>query len=583
MNQLIVRTLPLLLSGMLLLSYATSEGASATATSLATAEKTTATTAGQVVVNRQMEDMAVKEYRDSTADHSKFTQLQKEFDNGPEVTKACLECHTEAAKQVHKTLHWTWEYTNPKTGQKLGKKNVVNNFCTSTRSNETFCSACHIGYGWKDDSFDFSSEENVDCLVCHDTTRKYKKIPGLSGHPNYERIETPPHSGKFREATDLTLIAQNVGKTSRATCGACHFRGGGGDAVKHGDLDSSLTNPRRYLDVHMDANGLDFSCAVCHLTDSHEVSGSRYAPTAADSGAMIVRGNKGGDRNPTTCQACHGTKPHGEEAAAKLNDHTDRIACQSCHIPTFARGNKPTKMSWNWETAGRLDENSKRIRIRNSGGQIGYDSKKGDFTYESHVIPKYRWFDGNIKYTLFGDEIDPTKMVEINKFMGSADDPDSRIWPVKEFTGRQPIDVEKKTLAIFHTAGDDDSAFWGNYDWDKALTVGMKAAGAEYSGEMAFVDTKMSWPITHMVAPKEDALSCKQCHQKGGRMDEIDGIYMPGRDAIEWMDTMGFGVAFLALLGVLGHGGGRIYMHYRLHGRKEDEQDSSTDSSEKQE
>ena len=44
---------------------------------------------------------------ESTADHSKFKELDKNFKTGPEVTKACLSCHTEAAKQVHKTPHWT--------------------------------------------------------------------------------------------------------------------------------------------------------------------------------------------------------------------------------------------------------------------------------------------------------------------------------------------------------------------------------------------------------------------------------------------------------------------------------------------
>ena len=44
----------------------------------------------------------------STADHSKFKELDRVFDSGPEVTKACLTCHTEAATQIHKTQHWTW-------------------------------------------------------------------------------------------------------------------------------------------------------------------------------------------------------------------------------------------------------------------------------------------------------------------------------------------------------------------------------------------------------------------------------------------------------------------------------------------
>ena len=41
----------------------------------------------------------------TTADHSKFKELQREFASGPEVTKACLTCHTEAALQIHRTKH----------------------------------------------------------------------------------------------------------------------------------------------------------------------------------------------------------------------------------------------------------------------------------------------------------------------------------------------------------------------------------------------------------------------------------------------------------------------------------------------
>ena len=493
----------------------------------------------------------------STADHSKFKELDKDFKTGPDVTKACLECHTEAAKQVHNTKHWNWEWVNPQTKQKLGKKNVINNFCTSVQSNQTFCSACHVGYGWSDDSFDFTKQENVDCIVCHDTTGKYKKIPGLSGHPNYKSMEWPPHSGNFRPATDLKKIAQNVGKTSRQTCGACHFFGGGGNAVKHGDLDTSLINPPRYLDVHMETDGLNMTCGDCHLSDSHEVSGSRYAPTASDDKGALIRGSQD-DRNPTTCVACHGNEPHPKEA--KLNHHTDKIACQTCHIPAFARGNLHTKMTWDWSTAGKLDEKGHRIQTKGSEGRDLYDSKKGDFTYERYVIPEYVWFNGNVRFTLFGEKVEGDK-VKINDFQGSADDPNSRIWSVKVFRGKQPYDIGNETLAVFHTAPTDkkdDTAYWKNYDWDKALTSGMKAMGVEYSGKMKFVETEMSWPITHMVAPKEDALECAQCHKEGGRLAAIQDIYMPGRNNTPIIDKIGWTLALLALIGVLIHGAIRI-------------------------
>ncbi len=167
----------------------------------------------------------------TTADHSKFKELQEVFNSGPEVTKACLRCHTEAAGQIHRTKHWKWEFLNPETKQTLGKKTVLNNFCISIASNYASCTSCHVGYGWKDANFDFASQENVDCIVCHDTTGNYKKPPGFAGNPVVKDTEYPPGSGKIIKGIDLAQIAQKVGKSSRDTCGACHFNGGGGDVV----------------------------------------------------------------------------------------------------------------------------------------------------------------------------------------------------------------------------------------------------------------------------------------------------------------------------------------------------------------
>ncbi len=503
---------------------------------------------------------AAKAATSSTADHSRFKELEGPFASGPEVTRACLNCHTEAAKQIHKTKHWTWEYVNPETGQKLGKKNVINNFCTSTTSNEAFCSSCHIGYGWKDASFDFSQETAVDCVVCHDTTGTYKKIPGLAGHPTYAVMEWPPKSGKFIEPPDLANIAQNVGKTSRQTCGTCHFYGGGGNGVKHGDLDSSLNKPPRYLDVHMEADGLNFQCSNCHVTDGHEVSGSRYTPTALDSDGRRLPG-KDYSGKATTCESCHGSEPHPDKA--NLNTHARKLACQTCHIPAYARGPLHTKMSWDWSTAGRTDENGKRIRIKGSEGRDIYDSNKGDFTYDRYVIPEYQWFNGQVEYTLFGDKVDGSELVKINEFKGSPNDPDSKIWPVRVFRGKQPYDKGNQTLGVLHTTGDDDAAFWGNFDWQKSLTVGMDAAGVPFSGEFGFVSTEMSWPITHMVAPKEDALRCEQCHTDHGRMASVEGVYLPGRDRVALLDGAGGLIALFSLLGVAFHGGIRIIMNKR--------------------
>ena len=491
----------------------------------------------------------------STADHTKFKELQQPFATGPDVTKACLACHTEAAKQVHKSKHWTWEFLNPESKQRLGKKNIVNNFCTAVPSNYTFCSACHVGYGWKDQNFNFKSETNVDCIVCHDTTGTYRKLPGLAGHPPYQDVEFPPHSGKIVKAPNLTKVAQNVGKTSRTTCGACHFYGGGGDGVKHGDLDSSMRNPGKYLDIHMNKDGLNFSCSECHKTTGHEVPGSRYTPTV-DKGGAHMRG-KVETSNPATCEACHGKSPHPLKSA-KLNDHTDKLACQTCHIPQYARGSVATKTLWDWSTAGKLGKDGKPFVIKDSVGRVSYDSKKGDFRYENHVIPEYIWFNGSVQYTLLGEKLDPDKVVRINRFDGSPTDGKSKIWPIKVFHGKQPYDKATQSLLIPHTFGPDDSAYWSNFDWKKSLTAGMKAVNQKFSGDYGFVTTEMSWPITHMVAPKDDALRCTQCHSPYGRLQKVSGIYMPGRDANKYLDFLGWSAALLALIGVIIHGALRI-------------------------
>ena len=73
------------------------------------------------------------------------------------------------------------------------------------------------------------------------------------------------------------------------------------------------------------------------------------------------------------------------------------------------------------------------------------------------------------------------------------------------------------------------------------------------------------WAINHMVAPKEKALGCVECHANGARLEKIDGVYMPGRgrDHAQWLEIGGWAMALLTLLGVLGHGLGRVIANKR--------------------
>lgn len=506
----------------------------------------------------------------STADHSKFKELQGPFKSGSEVTKACLSCHTEAGKQVMGTRHWTWEYTNPDTGQKLGKKTMLNSFCIGDRSNEAFCQSCHVGYGWKDDKFNFLDESKVDCLVCHNTGG-YKKPAGMAGEVPVERTELPPGSGKFIDPVDLAMVAQHIGKTSVATCGSCHYAGGGGDGVKHGDLDSSLNKADPALDVHMASKakgGAGFACATCHQADGHEIAGSRISMSGSDPhGPMLRGGTVHAGRNAATCQSCHGDKPHkqGLLSVELLNNHTNKLACQSCHIPEFARGGIATKMAWDWSTAGRLTAEGKPFQKKDEHGHVIYDSKKGDFKLGENVVPDYVWFNGKVNFTTQDMKIDPTQLLKVNSFMGGPGDPTARIWPVKRFEGKQPYDKVHLQLLVPHTATPDDTAFWFNFDWPKALQAGSVATGQPYSGQHDFVKTEMLWPITHMVAPAQNAVACASCHTGAAksRLGDLPGVYLPGRDSQPWIDRLGWLAVGGSIAGVLLHAGARLLTRRR--------------------
>jgi hypothetical protein len=134
--------------------------------------------------------------------------------------------------------------------------------------------------------------------------------------------------------------------------------------------------------------------------------------------------------------------------------------------------------------------------------------------------------------------------------------------------GKQPYDKGNSTLVMTQLFGKDDAAYWKSFDWDKAIGAAMSARGATYSGEYGFVETTYHWPLAHMVAPKEEALGCSDCHSKQGRLANLNGFYMPGRDANYWVDLIGW----LAVLGSLGgvslHGIGRLMMRGKR-GRQE--------------
>lgn len=481
----------------------------------------------------QLKERMAKKAKPSV-DHSQFEKLKKPFEKPQDVTAACISCHNGRHIEVMQSSHWNWERTEFIPGQgirRLGKKNVLNNFCIGISGNEQSCNKCHVGYGYGDANFDFKNPLNIDCLACHDNTQNYAKASGGAGMPDPK--------------VDLNQVAQHVGKPTRTNCLTCHGFGGGGNNVKHGDLEKALFNPSRKVDVHMATEGADLQCVACHTAEKHKMLGKMYSISSMN-------------RDRSTCESCHTEVPHADDV---LNKHTLKVACQTCHIPTYAKVN-PTKLTWDWSTAGRLKD-GEPFEEKAADGTDSYMSIKGSFTWGKNLKPEYAWSNGTASHYLVGDKVDPSQTVKLNELHGSYSDPEAKIIPVKVHRAKQIYDTENNYLIQPKTFSSKpgDGGYWKEFNWTRASEEGMKLLNLPYSGKHDFIRTEMTWPINHMVSPKNQTVGCTECHTRDhGRLEKLTGFYMPGRDFNTWIERLGKTLLLFTLLGVIVHGGARIWI-----------------------
>lgn len=469
-----------------------------------------------------------------SVDHAQFEKLKQAFKRPQDVTAACVSCHNGRHTEVMASSHWNWERTEYVPGQglrSLGKKNALNNFCIGISGNQQSCNKCHVGYGWGNADFDFKNPLNIDCLACHDNSSSYLKASAGAGMPDAK--------------VDLNKVAQHVGKPQRTNCLTCHGLGGGGNNVKHGDLEMALFDPSKDVDVHMASDGLDLQCVACHTAEKHQMLGKMYSISSMN-------------RDRSSCESCHTEVPHSDDV---LNKHTLKVACQTCHIPTYAKVN-PTKLTWDWSTAGRLKD-GQPYEEKDADGTDVYMSIKGSFTWGRNLKPEYAWSNGTASHYFLGDPVDPAATVKINELHGSYDDPEAKIIPVKVHRAKQIYDTEHRYLIQPKTFSTKpgDGGYWTEFNWPRAAEEGMKQVGLPFSGKYGFINTEMVWPINHMVSTKEKAVACRECHvRSGGRMANLKGFYMPARDFNPWLEKLGKILIVLTLVGVAIHGGARYWV-----------------------
>lgn len=463
----------------------------------------------------------------TVVDHSKFDALKVDFKNAHEITAACLSCHEQRGHEMLKSFHFTWEkeeYIEGRGVVYLGKKNALNNFCTGIAGSEQTCNRCHAGYGYGQKEYDFTNPNNIDCMVCHDNSFTYEKAKGRAGYPV--------------DSIDYKKVFANISSPKNQNCGSCHFNSAGGNNVKHGDLETALLVSNRDVDVHMGIDGVNLQCSDCHITEKHVMKGRYYGLSSTNNRRAL-------------CEDCHTAFPHKKDI---INEHSVKVSCKTCHIPTYAKVNA-TKMSWDWSTATEKQKNGEGVSIYDEQGNQIYLTDKGNFTWSKNVVPEYFWFNGTANHHLLTDSITEVP-VKINTLYGSYADRNSKIVPVKVHRGSQPYDTESRRIvqAKLWDPEKGKGALWVDYNWNAALKAGMAYLDLPYSGKYDFVKTEMFLPVSHMVSPAENALECKDCHtHDNSRLAAVGGFYMPGRDRNNLIDTMGKVLIIISFLAIAAH------------------------------
>ncbi|MEN8006842.1 MAG: hypothetical protein ABFS42_07475 [Candidatus Krumholzibacteriota bacterium] len=448
------------------------------------------------------------------------------------------------------------------------------------------CGQCHIGGQYQAPLGEMmplyrtggDEKDAIDCLICHATAYDM----------NRKQVVTDAN-GRRRWDQDRSLLAAlSVTSPTAEACLRCHQHNFGGDIYVDPagpEFMDSLRNLGRERprvqhpgskrgtpyspswDVHAAAG---MSCIECHATRGHFMAKGTHTTTVMANDLPQVE---------VSCLDCH-DQPHDNrsEDGRILNDHLDRVACQTCHIPSLHPDNVTRRDfgDTEFEEDPGIHIYHDRVKKNAPGHGIAYVWWNGDATFLGNPIGDnpngadlYSFYDARWRWSEFADFDYEVWYEEVMRPIAKAGRP-SKIYPMKRFNGRQHIDLQNigpfggmfvpYNLPSYYRFGHpgqaarvemDKSMMGMMYGWlfkfymmDKFMSF-MAIDGwnthsyvdvrAGKKVEPRWLPTDAMLEISHAIR-RQGALTCNDCHGVGGLMDwpalgytpeEIDNLIIP--------------------------------------------------------
>jgi hypothetical protein len=432
------------------------------------------------------------------------------------------------------------------------------------------CGQCHIGgqptaplgeilpgYTTKQ-----NEKDAIDCLICHS-----------AGYDMNRKQVAQTSDRRWHWDQDRTMrAAMSVTSPDAQSCLRCHQHDFGGDIyIDEADssyfesmLNEGTTRPRikhpgskrgtpfsPTWDVHAAAG---VACIECHISEGHQIARGTHTTTLMANDLPDVE---------VACTNCHDNNPHeaDDEWADFYNDHTEFMACQTCHIPSLQEDNvtyrdfavpefEESTGIWIYTDIEKETEPGMGIIYvwwngdgTFLGNPIG-DNPNGKGLYRfynpTHIWPEYTDYDYDAWYEKTMRPI-------------AQNGRPSKIYAMKVFNGRQHIDLQNMgpfggmyipyNLPTYYTTGDPDSAakvemqnpmmkmmygwMYEEYMMDKFMSF-MDVDGWDRDAyddaahlrkvEPRWIPQDASLEISHAIR-RDGALTCNRCHSPNGVMD----------------------------------------------------------------